>query len=470
MPADKVSKKRRMQKTMDRLRREGRSQDDATLKKLEARQDQSEEALEQSTDLDDILDGMDIDLAGGPGSEQSNSQAGTESESRQATGSSDQQQGLTQQGSDSAQGRQPSGNGQGAIDQPQEQHNLAEQAAADGHAQDQQSNAQPSNAQQTSTNGQAQEQQSNAQQGNVRQTTPTIKKEPLDDASSLFVPETSVEEVPEYGPPLLRRPGSGTAGDKTTVGWTGQTGTKFINRYGKKSAARYRLEHFADNLYNEHDLPAEDNVSNQDNRLSDQKIGTKWKYTRRHMRSIYGVAWMSAGFEPSADDLELLNPDAARKRWVRTYILVAWEIPDKDGKLFVTMKWEPRSALRTRWGGKQADKAIYQAACEAEIRYEDATAGIRAAVDRTPSVGLNDDFMRHMREQSLAAAASSTPRPSGGASGKGVQEDLRVAFLRWRADYLMMIDVERFEDLSDKGKSDMIDLWALKKNSLLQAK
>lgn len=318
-------------------------------------------------------------------------------------------------------------------------------------------------------NDQAKGQQNNAQQNNAQQTPPTIKKEPFEDASGLFVRETSVEEVPEYGPPLLRRPGSNTASDKTTVGWTGQTGTKFINRYGKKSAARYRLEHFADNLYNEHDLPVEDNVSNQDNRLSDQKIGTKWRYTRRHMRSIYGVAWMSAGFEPSVDDLELLNPEAARKRWVRTYILVAWEIPDKDGKLFITMKWEPRSALRTRWGGKQADKAIYQAACEAEVRYEEATTGTRAAVDRTPSVGLNEDFMRHMREQSLAAASSATPGPSGGANRKGIQGDLQVAFLQWRAAYLMMMDVERFEDLSDVNKSKMMNVWALKRDSLLQA-
>ena len=468
MPPTKASNKRRAQKTIERLRREDKAQDQEKLKKLEALINASEEELGKVNDLEEMLDDVDEmdttewngqaveDPTGSGSSTSTEAQQGANSNSSQETAAS------SQQGQSRSQEGQPSGSSQ----------------TAGGQTQAQQDNAQQNNAQQAPVNSQSQGQQSdsqqnNAQQNNAQQTPIPIKIESQDDSSTLFVPE---EEVPGYGAPLLERPGSSTEGDKTTVGWTGQTGTKYINRYGKKSAARYRLEFFADKSYDEHDLPAEDNVSNQDNRLGDKKVGTKWKYTRRHLKSIYGVAWMSAGIDPSEDDLDLLDPSARRKRWVRTYILVAWEIPDETGKLFITMKWEPRSALRARWGGKQADQAIYDAARKAEERYEEAVTGIRAGLDRMPSVGLNDEFTRRMREQSLAAPGSTTPKPVGSASEKrsagvpGVQGDLRMAFMQWRADYLMMSDVERFEDLDDQGKRKMLAVWALEKPNLMQAK
>lgn len=81
--------------------------------------------------------------------------------------------------------------------------------------------------------------------------------------------------------------------------------------------------------------------------------------------------------------------------------------------------------------------------------------------------------MRRMREQSLGAPSSSaTPVPIRSANKKrsaGVTPDLRSIFLQWRADYLMMSDVERFEDLDDQGKKQMLAVWALEKSSLMQA-
>lgn len=355
MATSKAPTKRRTQKTIERLRREDKAQDQEKLKKLEALISASEEELAKVDNLEEMLDPADeMDTREWNG-EAANDPTGTGS-----SASTEAQQGTNSDSSQQGQGRsqesQSSGSSSIAGSPAQAQQDNAQQGDAQQSNTEQtnglQTNAQHSNVQQANANSQSQGQQNDPQQKYTQQATPPIKVEPQEDSSTLFVPE---EEVPGYGAPLLKRPGSSTEGDKTTVGWTGQTGTKFINRYGKKSAARYRLEFFADQSYDEHDLLVEDNVSNQDNRLSDKKVGTKWKYTRRHMKSIYGVAWMSAGVEPSQDDLELLNPSASRKRWVRTYILVAWEIPDEAGKLFITMKWEPRSALRARWGGKQAD-------------------------------------------------------------------------------------------------------------------
>ncbi|KAF3031456.1 hypothetical protein E8E12_001078 [Didymella heteroderae] len=458
-PSTISTTRRRTQKTIERLRREDKEEDQEKLRRLEALIKLSEEELGKTDKLEETLDEIDeMDTTEWKPVEDP---TGTNPNSSQQTAAS------SQQGQGQSQDDQPSGSSQTAGSQAQAQQNNAQQGnAQQGNAQ--QNNAQQNNAQQGTANSQSQGQQNDPQQKSAQKSITPIKKEFQDDSSPLFVPE---EDVPEYGAPLLKRPGSSTEGDKTTVGWTGQTGTKYINRYGQKSAARYRLEFFADKSYDERDLPAEDNVSNQDNRLGDKKVGTKWKYTRRHMKSIYGVAWMSAGVDPSQDDLELLNPNASRRRWVRTYILVAWEIPDETGKLFITMKWEPRSALRARWGGKQADQAIYQAACEAEKRYEEGVTGKRSAEDRTPSVGLNDEFTRRMREQSLGAP-STTPMPVGSANEKrsaGVPADLRDIFLQWRADYLMMSDVASFEDLDDQGKRKMLAVWALEKSTLLQA-
>jgi hypothetical protein len=47
---------------------------------------------------------------------------------------------------------------------------------------------------------------------------------------------------------------------------------------------------------------------------------------------------------------------------------------------------EPMQALDARWGKKQADKAIFEAACESEDRYNEVKSGKRRATSRSPSV------------------------------------------------------------------------------------
>jgi hypothetical protein len=54
------------------------------------------------------------------------------------------------------------------------------------------------------------------------------------------------------------------------------------------------------------------------------------------------------------------------KRWPTTYVFIAWDVNGTAEK-----KWEPRQALRARWGKKQADKAIFEAAYKSEERYDE---------------------------------------------------------------------------------------------------
>jgi hypothetical protein len=290
------------------------------------------------------------------------------------------------------------------------------------------------------------------------------------DPSALFV-QQAPEEVPGYGLPLFSRPGASAEGDRTTVGWTGRIGTKYINRYGNKSVARYRLEVIPDDKYDETCLLEEDNVSNPDNRLGDKKIGTKYKYTRRHVRGIHGVAWPCVGTGPSKDDLSLLDPDADRKRWVRTHVLVHWQNCVGE-KRWDEMRWETRTALRVRWSSKQADKAIYIAACEAERRYKESTTGKRAVEDDMPLDGLNDDFVRRMREKSVPPPASSLLEPATSTppkQSKNVPKEIRKAFHTWRDEYLLMADVEDFTDFDESEKLDMMAAWKLHQSRLDQA-
>ena len=96
---------------------------------------------------------------------------------------------------------------------------------------------------------------------------------------------------PEYGKPLYSRPGAKSTKNAETVGWSGGRSMLYINQYGKKSAARYRLEKYAQPPEYEDDPPEAQKVSNPKNRLGDERLDNgKFKYTKRHIRGIYGVA------------------------------------------------------------------------------------------------------------------------------------------------------------------------------------
>jgi hypothetical protein len=166
----------------------------------------------------------------------------------------------------------------------------------------------------------------------------------------------------------------------------------------------YRLESSADSAEYEDELPVSEKVTNHNNRYGDHRLENgKFRFMKRHLRAIFGVEWEGTGTDGLDDDLDLIDPKVvgeAATRWPTTYVLVAWDV---SGELVKT--WEPRQALRARWGKESADKAIFSAACEAENRYSEAKVGKRLASSRSPSVGLVEETTRHFREQSPPQAS-----------------------------------------------------------------
>jgi septal ring-binding cell division protein DamX len=309
-----------------------------------------------------------------------------------------------------------------------------------------------------------------------------VKIESSEDESPLFVPEASDdEEDPDYGEPLFTRPGPKLGDNVKTVGWiSGSRGTRFINQYGKKSAARYRVERSADTAEYEGTLESDDRkkecVSLPKNRYGDRKIeGTnKWEFTKRHIRAIYGVAWEGMGNGAPDEDLRLIEPYEGRPRWPSTYILIAWvtgTYVDANGvkREKVEKAWETRNALRSRWGTKSADKSIYTAACESEARHEEALTGKRRAFSRTPSVGLVDEETRRFREQSLAAdraaatrnvaAATTAQSRSIAPDSNAAIRDVTMSLEQFRMAYCESAGVKSFTQLTPPDKADFMKTW-----------
>jgi hypothetical protein len=89
-------------------------------------------------------------------------------------------------------------------------------------------------------------------------------------------------------------PGRRHEKDVKTLGWFGGRSRGFINRYGKKSAAIYRLGDFAFPLQYERDVKDKkkehEKVSNPENRNGDMKKGGEFVYTKYDMEDIYRVA------------------------------------------------------------------------------------------------------------------------------------------------------------------------------------
>ena len=448
------SRKRRTEKTLTRLRAQAKEEDKERIARLEAALEQSEEQLQDSTDLDNDLDPMD----------------GVE------TDASDQ-----------------------AVDGGQSSSSNSGQSSSSNSGQSSSSNSGSADA----TPAQAQGGNSNPPQVEANANpASTVKTEPDDDDDGddnhdtpLFVPETESEpasepEDPEYGAPLFTRPGPQLGDNVTTVGWTSGRKTQYINMYGKKSAARYRIEDAADTAEYEDSLQTEDKkqqcVTLRKNRFGDRKLDNdKWEFTKRHMRSIYGVAWEGAGTGDSAADLKLIEPYEGRPRWPGTYVLVAWVTGtylDTNGasKEKIEKAWETRATLRARWGTKSADENIYKAACEAEMRYKEAVTGKRRAVSRTPSVGLIDADLRRFREQSLAADQASSSGntqslvPGTSRSGTpGVRassvQSLAGLLEEFKLGYCECAGVASFKDLDAADKADFVQAWQLAKAKAIGA-
>jgi hypothetical protein len=259
-------------------------------------------------------------------------------------------------------------------------------------------------------------------------------------SENLFTPEADPSDAsdsesaafsdPEYGKALYSRPGPKSMKDAETVGWARPSGrtTLYINQYGKKNAARYRLEKFAQSAEYEDKPPQDHNVSNSVKRIDNEKRADgSWKYTKRHIKGIFGVAWkVSSTGKDREDDLDLINPDLVTK-WtdVPSYILIAWDL--EQGQ--VKKCWEPRATLRSRWGKKDADVAIYEAAVTAEERYIEGQTGKRRAISKSPSVGLAQSHVDRQRARSLGTARLSASRSvTPGANANPSKSLLRAPF------------------------------------------
>ncbi|RBA14411.1 hypothetical protein FPRO05_03203 [Fusarium proliferatum] len=276
----------------------------------------------------------------------------------------------------------------------------------------------------------------------------------------------------DYGKALYTFPGTQPVKGVKTVGWSGGRFTGYINMYGKKNVARYRVQRSSFPAQYEDEPPKEEKVSNPANRHGDElKANGKFKYTKRHIRGIMAVAWKPLGLGVSRNDLDDIDPDLVEKaKWGRvpTYVLIAWDI-DGDGRN-IKKTWETRACLRTRWGKKDADIAIYEAAVEAENRYEEAMAGKRPARSKSPSVGLAQKHVIQQREKSLGVNLSSPSISThAGRSPKSPPTDIKnIQELRaeFTSDYLELLGYKSIKDLSPSERADFVAAWGERKSAL----
>jgi hypothetical protein len=168
--------------------------------------------------------------------------------------------------------------------------------------------------------------------------------------------------------------------------------------------------------------------------------------------------------------LDLIDPEVVdnddEKRWPTTYVFIAWDVNGAAKKT-----WESRQALRVRWGKKQADKAIFEAACESEERFDEVQTGTRKATSRSPSVSLVVKTARQFREQSLAAGGASPSRARQSSplfkSSKPLKSKVSdTTKAQWanmleqfRTDYCECAGVESFQELSPVNKADFVKTW-----------
>ncbi|KAM0272844.1 hypothetical protein ACHAQH_008558 [Verticillium albo-atrum] len=293
-----------------------------------------------------------------------------------------------------------------------------------------------------------------------------VKKVDIED-EALFVPTTKTtddddqDELDEDGEKALFVRHIPKHGEHIeTVGWgQGKTGTFYINRHGKKGASKYRLESLAESAeYEDREKNDEDphKITNSENRYGDKKLSNgRWKYTKRHIIGIWGVAWeCPVGCK---DDLDLINP-AEVDKWPTTYVLIMWDIGGERKKV-----WETRSSLRNRWTKKGADSAIYEAACEAEDRHIEAETGMRPASSRSPSHGLAEAATSRFRAQSHDDANNT--RKVRFQADKDMN-DLSKALEAFKISYGELYG-KPFQQMNVKEKSDMVSAWQVQKAEIV---
>lgn len=228
--------------------------------------------------------------------------------------------------------------------------------------------------------------------------------------------ETTEFEDPEYGKPLLTIPTTYSVSEEgvKTVGWVGKHLRKYINMYGKKSSATYRLEYRAFPRSYAENPPEDENVGSAKNRFGDTLPGIgRVNYPNAEATMIWGVAWRGLNSGNLEHDLRLIDPECHGSfTHTVTYVLVGWEIDGKKAKT-----WETRTAYRNIIGSRtMADTNIYKAAVESQNRYIEALEGRRRAFSRSPSAPLLGGDLGIVRDRTRSA----TPKGKSSRSKRGL--------------------------------------------------
>ena len=261
---------------------------------------------------------------------------------------------------------------------------------------------------------------------------------------------------PELGLALYTTPGSQDRKDFESVAYSasfdkdseGKPHT-YINKYGKSSSVRFRLDKFTTPEYKQN-KPQSDNTSRR-------RVGRDKKYDCSNLKAVLGIAFVGS-LDPSA--VEILNP-AKKPNWrkVRTEICVVWE----EGGL-VEKSWETRSQIRKLY--RDADQKIYEWALDAECRCEEVRTGKRIPRGDSPPFELGAVFVRDQRDKAIAAKGiRSSPFPQAGSARSSlspqpdddVWKQRRERFLK---DYLEMMGVESFKDLPPEERMLCLSAWA----------
>ena len=96
---------------------------------------------------------------------------------------------------------------------------------------------------------------------------------------------------------------------------------RYINRYGNKSTARYRIKKIIP-LAEYKDRPPIQRVTNR-SRYGNVKENGKYKYTKHNILAIVRVAWKTTRIQPSRENLKLIDPNLVTDlKAIPTYILI----------------------------------------------------------------------------------------------------------------------------------------------------
>ncbi|KJZ69122.1 hypothetical protein HIM_11490 [Hirsutella minnesotensis 3608] len=208
-----------------------------------------------------------------------------------------------------------------------------------------------------------------------------------------------------------------------TVGWyIRNNAIRFVNRYGKRSHAWYRVEKEASSFEYEQNPPPADNLDNAANRISSMKLPNgKPRYQRSNWVGIEAIAWQTKWRQGSYESLEEqlnaeldeIEPQGSKNdgrphRLPPIWVLGVWEdVNDKQRKVY---GWEPKSSL-TRVFADEPKWIPFNAAYHCLNRYLAVHRGEAEAASRSPSV-LPDLTSRKIKPQARFGGQRSNQKTS----------------------------------------------------------